>query len=193
MSDNKNDLAAEVEALKAKLEEANKAFTTLEIEATNARKDADKAKADLEAAKAETVAAKSEAAEALAKAKTDAAEAFNAEIDARVQKRVALITEAKDYLGDTDITNLSDRDIKVEVINHVDGDDVPADKSIDYVDGVYAGALKRGNKASESRNDARTTIVEMRKDGAKLVVSAAEREAQAKENMARESAQAWTK
>lgn len=191
MSDTKNDLSAEMEALKAKLEEANKALTALEIEATNARKDADKAKSDLEALKTEVESVKADAAASVSKAKLDAEEALKTEIDARVEKRVALVSEAKEILGNTDISKMSDRDIKVAVIKHVDGDDVPADKSVDYVDGVYAGALKRGAKAGESRTAARVTINEMRKDNAPLKGIDAERAA--KENMKRESAQAWSK
>lgn len=199
MSDIKTDLAAEMEALKSKLEEAHKALTALEVEATNARKDAEKAKSDLEAAQAEIAAAKSDAETAIAKAKSDAAEALQNEINVRVEKRVALVTEAAQFeLKDTEgnalkLDTLSDRDIKVAVIKHVDGDDVPAEKSMDYVDGVYAGALKRGRRADESRTQARVAINQMRKDGAVAVLTAGERERVAREQMLRESAEAWTK
>lgn len=192
MSDPNKDLAAEMTALKAKLDEAHAAITKLEIEATNARKDADKAKSDLEAATAARIEAEAAAAGAAAKAKTDAEEALKVELDARVEQRVALLTEAKSYLVDTDLSKLSDRDIKVAVIKHVDGDDVPAEKSMDYVDGVYAGALKRGNRADESRSAARVAINQMRVDGA-VAKSPAELEKAAKENMKRASAIAWVK
>lgn len=189
MPDTNTDLAAEMTALKAKLEEAHAALTKLEVEATNARKDADKAKSELEAANAARIEAETVAASAVAKAKTDAEEALKTEIDARVEKRVALLTEAKSYLGDTDLSKLSDRDVKVAVIKHIDGDDVPAEKSMDFVDGVYAGALKRGNRADESRSAARVTINNMRADG--VAKSPVELEKAAKENMKRASANAW--
>jgi hypothetical protein len=189
--ENKTDLAAEMAALKTKLDEATAALTKLEIEATNARKDADAYKAKLDAAEAEVVKAKEEAAAAISKAKADADEAFASEVRTRVDARVALTVEAKPFLGETDISKMSDREIKCAVIKHIDGDDVPAEKSMDYVTGVYEGALKRANAASASRETVRTTLNTMRKDNAPANPVDAERAAKAKMN--HDSAQAWTK
>lgn len=185
---------AEIAGLKAKV-------TELEVSETNARKDADKAKADLEAANAALEAAKAAAVEAAAKAKTDADEAHAAEFNARVDARVALLSEAAAFElkgadgAKLDVSKLSDRDIKVAVIKHVDGDDVPAEKSNDYVDGVYRGSLKRGEAASGSRESARVAINQMRADGQKAIQKPTGRaaEAAAKESMKRESSLAWTK
>lgn len=186
---NTNDLAAEMAALNEKLEAANKALTALEIEATNARKDADKAKSELEAAQAEIVAAKSASEEAVAKVKSDAAEALTNEIQTRVDARVALLVEAKAVLpADSDISKLNDREIMCAVVKHIDGDDIAAEKSMDFVSGVYVGALKRGAGAGASRAAARVAINEMRQDGVKSPI---ELEKAAKENMKRASANAW--
>lgn len=192
MSDIKADeTATEMEALKAKLEEAHKALTALEIEATNARKDAEAVKGQLDAALQAAEDAKTEAAAAVQKAKLDAEEALANEVQARVDARVALVVEAKPYLADMDLSKMSDREIKCAVIKHVDGDSVPAEKSIDYVTGVYEGALKRAGAAATSREVARVAVNEMRKDNAPLTGVDAERAA--KEKMLRESAQAWVK
>lgn len=188
------DTAAELAALKTQVEK-------LEIEATNARKDAEAAQAALTAAKAEVEAAKTAAAEEVAKAKTDAADSIKKELDARVASRVTLLTEAarfelKDAEGaKLDLSKLSDRDVKVAVIKHVDGDDVPAEKSDDFVDGVYRGSLKRGQDAAGSRANARVTINQMRNDAQTQTAKPSGRaaEAAAKEAMKRESALAWTK
>lgn len=201
MSDTNEDKAkldaalAEVTALKAKV-------TELEVEATNARKDADAAKAKLEAAQADADKAKADAEAAVAQAKADAQTAIDNELNARVAARVDVMTEAarfelKDAEGNKlDLSKLSNREIKVAVIKHVDGDEVPAEKSDDFVDGVYRGSLKRGQDAAGSRADARVAINQMRADaaaaaGAKPTGRAAEEAA--KEAMKRESALAWTK
>jgi hypothetical protein len=177
----------EVAALKAKV-------TELEVAETNARNDAKAAQAKLDEALAAADKAKTDAEAAVAQAKTDAADAFTKALDAKVEARVNLLVEAKELLpADTDLSKLSDRAIKVAVIKHVDGDEISEDKVDAYVDGVYAGALKRGAKASTSREDARVAINNMRKDGVQVHTTAAEREKIAKENMHRESSTAWTK
>lgn len=183
------ELTTQMEALKADLAKAHEAITALEIESTNARKDADKAKADLEAAQAEITAAKSNADEAVAKAKTDAADLIANELTTRVDARVALILEASQFKLDAELAKLSDREIKCAVIKHVDGDEVPAEKPDAFVDGVYYGALKRGARADESRTATRVAINEMRKDGAAALAKNDEAEAVAK--MKRESTEAW--
>lgn len=190
MSDLNNELQGKLDAALAEIEALKGKVTTLEVESVNAHKDAEAAKGELEAAKAEVAQAKLDAEAALSKAKADAADAMVSEIQTRVDARVGLIVEAAPFLKDTDITKLSDREIKCAVIKHVDGDEVPADKPDLFVDGVYSGALKRGKSAGSSRAEVRVAVNQMRKDNAPLVGKDAERAA--KENMARESAQAWT-
>lgn len=186
------DLAAEMAALNTKLAEAHAALSKLEIEATNARKDAEAVAAKLADAEKALETAKSEAAEAVSKVKTDAAEALKNEMQARVDARVNLLVEAGKVLKDADLSKMDDREIKCAVIKHVDGDEVPAEKSMDYVTGVYEGALKRSGKAAESRAEVRVAVSEMRKDGA-TVLTGIDAERASKEKMRIESAQAWAK
>lgn len=119
-------LKSEYDALQAKLDEANKKLTELEVLATNAKKDAEVAQGKLDAAEKAVEEAKADAIAATAKAKTDAEEAFAKELSVRVDARVALISEASKVLKDTDLSKMDDRTIKCAVIKHVDGDDVPA-------------------------------------------------------------------
>lgn len=185
------ELQGKLDAALAEVASLKEKVTTLEVEATNARKDADVLKGQVETAQADATKAKEDAAAEVAKAKTDATDAFNAEIQTRVDARVSLLLEAGKVLKDQDLKALSDRDIKCAVIKHVDGDDVPAEKSMDYVTGVYEGALKRANSAAASRDTVRTTLNDMRKDNAPL--KGVDAEKAAKESMHRESALAWTK
>lgn len=186
------ELQGKLDAALAEIASLKEKVTTLEVEATNARKDADVLKGQVEAAQALASKAKEDAEAEVNKAKTDAADALANELNARVDARVALLLEASKVLKDQDLKALSDRDIKIAVIKHVDGDDVPAEKSNDYVAGVYEGALKRAGSASASRETVRTTLNDMRKDSAP-VLKGADLEKAAKEQMHRESAQAWTK
>lgn len=204
MSDTNKDteLQGKLDAALAELAALKQKVTTLEVEATNARKDADATKAKLDAAEAAAAQVKTDAEEAVSKAKADAAEAIKNEIDARVKSRVELLVEAqkfeiKDAEGNAlKLDALSDREIKCAVIKHVDGDEVPADKSIDYVDGVYRGSLKRAS-GSGSREVVRTAINEMRKDaaaaGGQAPRTGRAAEVAAKEAMKRNSASAWIK
>jgi hypothetical protein len=193
MSDTNKDteLQGKLDAALAEIATLKNKATTLEVDATNARKDADALKTKLDAAEAEAAKVKSDAEAAVTQAKTDAAEAIKTEIDARVKARVALVTEASKLVKDVDFSAMSDRDIKVAVIKHVDGDEIPADKPELFVDGVYSGALKRGSAAAGSREAVRTAVNEMRKDNAPL--KGVDAEKAARESMHRESALAWTK
>lgn len=67
------------------------------------------------------------------------------EIAAKVDAKIALLDRARTTGAKVD-AKMSDRAIKVAVVKHVDGDDIPADKHDAYVDGVYEGALKRAGK-----------------------------------------------
>lgn len=183
-------LKTEYDALMAKLEAANKKIDELEVIATNAQKDAEVATGKVASAEKALEDAKADAASAVAQAKKDAEEALTGEIAVRVDARVALLVEAGKVVKD-DLSKLSDREIKCAVIKHVDGDDVPAEKSMDYVTGVYEGALKRAQGATVSRETVRTTINDMRKDGQPL--SGKEAEAAARAKMKFDSATAWTK
>lgn len=191
MSDLNNELQGKLDAALAEIEALKGKVTTLEVEAVNARKDAEAATGKLEAAAQALEATKSEAAAQVAQAKADADEAIAKELQTRVDARVGLLVEAGAVLKDADLKKMSDREIKCAVIKHVDGDEVAADKSMDYVTGVYEGALKRANAAGASRAAVRATVNEMRKDNAPLTGTDAEKASKLK--MHRDSASAWTK
>ncbi len=128
--------------------------------------DADKA-ADDEAI-ADLAAAQAQALADAEKARTDSATL----LQTAVKSRVALESAANRILGLSDTRfDMSDRDIKVAIIKHVDDDDIAADATAHYVDGAYDGALKRHAKVAGNRADTRTAIVEMRKDNALIPVT----------------------
>ncbi len=157
--------------------------TALEVEATNARKDAEseKVRADQAAVDAQA---------SMEKALLDAASTVSTQVAAKV----ALISAAAPILANVDLTKMSDREIKVAVIKHVDGDDISAEKPDAYVDGVYEGALKRFARADTSRADAQVAIQQMRNDGIQqeaLTGLAAEQKAM--DDLRRRKAAAWLK
>ncbi len=163
-----------------------------ELAASEAKKDAtadltaEKARADK--AEADLVAAKAHADAELAKAHADAKAARGADVKARI----ALETAANRVLGAaTDRADISDRDLKIAIIKHVDDDDVSADAADLYVDGAYDGALKRHAKVAGNRADTRTAIVEMRKDTALLPVTGVQAEKAAADKVANDLSTAW--
>lgn len=101
-------------------------------------------------------------ADAAEKARTDAA----ATSMAVARARIALETKAEAILGSEFKADASDRDLMVAVVKRVDGDDVSADFSMDYVRGLYAGAAKRNDAGSEALAGLRlaTTKTESRAD-----------------------------
>lgn len=118
---------------------------------------AEKLAADLEAAKAD---AKTKI-DAAAQARTDAEEtAFAARVDARVEllaDATKVGVESFKLDGDKKVA-LSDREIKVAIVKKVDEMDIEDTRSIDYVNGMYAGAMKRHAKADASVAEVRETL-----------------------------------
>ncbi len=129
----------------------------------NATADLNKVQTDLDAAKAEVVSTKT------------ALDAANTRVDgddfrARVDARVALLAEATKILN-ADCSKMSDREIKVAVIKHVDTIEVE-DSAVDaYVSGMYAGSVRRHDKAAASVAETREALTEMRSDAAALTPS----------------------
>lgn len=138
---------ARADAAENQLRTANDNLTKAEVDATNA-------KAALNVEKTRADAAEKSAKEAIEKSKLDAASGLS-EI---VKARVALETKATEILGAADRSALTDRDIKVAVITHVDGMTVPADKVPAWVDGVYEGSLTRAKVAATSIAAVRAAI-----------------------------------
>lgn len=73
------------------------------------------------------------------------------EIAAKVTAKVDLVAKATAAGAKVD-AKMSDREIKVATIKHVDGDDVAADKHDAYVEALFDGALKRAKKDAADTN-----------------------------------------
>lgn len=184
---------ARADQLDTDLKATKKALTDSEIVATNAQAalNTEKTRADaaISAEKARADAADASAKAALEKSKLDAV----TDLAAAVKTRVSLETQANRILGASDKdgkvidrSTLSDRDLKVAVIKHVDGFDVALDKVEAYVDGVYEGALLRSTSVSTSVAAVRTAIEQTRVDAkANLpVLTGLDAERQARQDMA---------
>lgn len=128
-------------------------------DAAEKERDAEKARADKLEGERDAEKARADAAE---KARTDAAEKF----DAQVQARVDLVSKASAVLGDDfKADGKSDREIKVAVVEKVDGVKVEAEKADAYVDARFDSAIERAEKADESLANVRKAANEARKDG----------------------------
>jgi hypothetical protein len=88
------------------------------------------------------------------KARKDAADGFQA----MVRGRVALETAVAGIV-EGDIGKMSDRDIKVAALKKLDGADIPADKSDDYVDGRFEASMERADAAAKSVGATRAAVV----------------------------------
>ncbi len=159
----KADALAQLDAMKAKCDAADAARQTAEIDAVNARKDLEPEKTRADQAEAALKARNDAFEDALAKVRADEAQT---RADA-VNAKVALIVEAAHIVDkDVDLTKLSNREIKLAVIKHVDGDDYSDAKYDDsFVAGVYVGSLKRAARASTSRVDHKVAVEQMRNAG----------------------------
>lgn len=192
-----NNEAHVMDELKKQLDEALKALeaskaekAALEAELANAKADAvklanehklalDNAQADLkvETARADALAeelkVKADEVEAAKKARSDAEDA---EFSKRVDARIELLANAE-ALEVEDFKSKSDREIKVAIIAKVDEIDVEDNASVEYVNGMYAGALKRAKRSAKSMADVRETV-KQHEDTAVLVNSPVNEEAE---------------
>jgi hypothetical protein len=185
--------------IQKKLDEALAEIAVLKTAAEKSDLELNQAKADLksETARADKLveditAIKADAASKLDAAKVERTDAEEKDFSARVDARVALLADAakvgvetKTKVDDKEVS-LSDRDIKVAIVKKVDEMDIESDRSMDYVNGMYAGAMKRHLKAAESVAEVRTAIVE-NKDLA--VTQAVTTDITAAEQAARKAAQ----
>lgn len=117
--------------LKKKLKKADERIAALEGELVTAKNDARDAKLRADAAE---------------KARTDAADASMA----AARARIALETTAAAVLGAEFKADASDRDLMVAVVKRVDGEDIGADASMDFVRGMFAGATKRHDGGADA-------------------------------------------
>jgi hypothetical protein len=111
-----------------------------------------KAEADKSAARADAEKARADAAE---KARADAAAA----LPAQVRARVALEVTARKHLGESvRLDEMTDRQIKVAVVEKLDGVKVSDERSDAYVEGGYDAALEHAAKASPALDALRTVV-----------------------------------
>ncbi len=137
---------AELAAAKVRADDAEKALA-----AEKAR--ADKAEADRDAEKVR--------ADKAEKARTDAADA----LPAQVRARVALETAAVNVLGaEVKLDSMDDRSIKLAVVKRLDGEEIAAERSAEYVDARYDAALRHAGKATAALAAARTAAESGRND-----------------------------
>lgn len=73
-----------------------------------------------------------------------------ARFDARVTEQVELLSKCNAILPEKLDIKISAKDAMLAVVKHVDGDDL-ADKSDEWIKGVFAGACKRHDKALASK------------------------------------------
>lgn len=153
---------AEIASLKAQ-PDVTSALANLDAAKVKAEVEADNAKANLAGVQSKLDAATAELEALRTQTKLDADNAFNARVDARVELFAAAAS-----VGIENYRTMSDRDIKVAVIKHVDGKEVAVDKVDAYVDGMFAGALDRHANSTGSRAATLATIQQTRQDGAAL-------------------------
>lgn len=217
-----DDARAEVVAQTARADQAEgalaeekKARSAAEQKLYNAEKDLEKANASRSDASAQAVAAETARADEAVKAfetEKARADALQQEIEKvrsdeaavrqkLVDEKVELIAqvaqlglEFKNVAGEAvSIHKIDTKAIKLAAIKHVDAEDF-SDKSNDWIDCAFAGAMKRAKSAEQSRSDAAKAVVEVRETKNPNVTSpntgyAAEK--RAADKLAAELASAW--
>lgn len=145
------------------LEQALKRIDELQLEKAKEQLRADQAEADLKAAKdanAVVTAERDDARdklEASDKARTDAADARNDEINAAVKLRLDAsgILPDEDGKGLSRFDGMTDREIRCAVIEKVTGKAVPADKCDVYVSARFDAATESFEASSEALEESR--------------------------------------
>ncbi len=181
-------MKAQKEAAEARAAQAEKDRDTARLAAHDAKK-------EFEGAQARATQAEKDRDEAKTQAVKDAAEEFQAAVDARVE----LLTEAqplglkdeKDQL--LDLKKMDERAIKVAAIKAIDGEDIDSEESVDFVNGMYRSAMKRAKVATDSRKTVRQNIQANRDSGAVKPARqrARQEETAAKDAMNKQSATRW--
>lgn len=176
-------LRAKADSLDGQLKDANAKITKLEVDLTNTQ-------ADLKLAKADAEKVKADAETAVSQAKLDA----DKSLGEAVKTRVDLLTTANRILGDKDDKgqaisrlDMSDLDLRLAVIKHVDGEDLPEDKRTNtaFVEGVYHGAVRRADSVAKSRQETREAVRTNQMDGVKNAKDAAKGKAMSAEQRER--------
>lgn len=166
---------------------------TLKLELHDARKDLAAERKIAETARADAATVLQGDLDTAKKRGDDAlAECERLRKDARTEAlaRIKLESDAGRILGVEDRTKLDDRAIKALIIKHVDGDDVAETETAQFVDGMFAGALKRHDRAQKSVADVRQAI-HGRDDKKKADAKPADDEAAALADLDRQTTTGW--
>jgi len=139
------------EQMEEKLKEALAALELAKVRADSAEATLLATKARADKAEAERDAAVIERTR-FEKERSDAAEA----VAGKVRDRVKLEVQAAKFIEDA--AKLSDREIKVAVVKKLDGVDIAADKSDDYVAARFDVAVENHAKVAESTGDVRAIL-----------------------------------
>lgn len=156
------------------LQNTKTALTAAQADAANARADVAAEKKLTEAEKLKATQAVADAASAKEQVQKDSA----ASMDAAVQSRVKLLTEANKVLGDKndkgveiDRVGMPEQEIRLAVITQVDGAEFVTSLTEDqkknpvFVQGLYTGALARHAKVAGSRTGTLQHLNQIRNDG----------------------------
>lgn len=100
-------------------------------------------------------------------------------VAAAVKARVALIDAARKVLGDeTKLDDMSDRDIKIAVIQKSDAEFKADGRSDDYLEGLFVGAIRTAPEQNKHRADAKKAIADLHNppptDGKEIKIDSAE-------------------
>lgn len=160
------ELTAERDAAKTRADEADKKAKDVELKLAQAESDkaAEKTRADAEKTRADNA----------EKARTDAANAF----ESQVQERASLQAQAIEFLGrndkgevlgpdgktSIDVVKMDARALKVAVVEKLDGTKIDEKRSDDAVAFAYELAVDRAKKSADAFGAARTTIAVGRVD-----------------------------
>jgi len=188
-------MAAQVQAEKDRDE--GKAHTYNALKDAAMYKDrADKAEKELAEYKDRADKAEKMAKEASDKARLDADVEFQTRVTAAANSRAVLLTDANRILGAADKdgkaidrSKMSDRDIKVAVIKHVDSFD--GEPEANLVDGMYAGALLRSARVTQSLANVRQTLHQNRLDSDRAPIGGLDAERVAQTEMTNRASTAW--
>lgn len=158
---------ARADSLEQQLATANKVKADAAAETDRQRARADGAEAEAKKIRADAEAKMVEMTTAITKAKADAAASVAVESRALVQ----IMSSADRVLGAVDDKGklidrsaLSQRQIMADIVKHVDGDDIAAGETDEYVRGRYQSALKHAGAVADNTADVRGAIVGARAD-----------------------------
>ena len=135
---------------------ADLAAANTALVAANTRADAAERQLAAMTAERDSQRARADSAERASASRIDAAD-----VRQRVKDRVALESHALLILGadkDSKRADMSDRDLMVSIVKHVDGDDIAGTESDAYVSGRFAGALKHAKRADTAAGGVREAI-----------------------------------